>query len=271
MKNELKPIKRYFRTYLKWYPDEWHWELADDDLSRERYMKFRARKSSSRYSRNEDIVPDFTMVEKDANRFRLDDVEVTDIFGIIWHGTKGVHRYADDADYEQHLYFNVPEGDEDYYSYDEDDDSPVAVSSEYTMNNPPPADTYITLDDCEGKWIDGKDIVDVEYKWIKENHLLKDSRIVVTYDGPIVYKDNTLGWEDIANKDYECVYGYEIIPFVLGLQRLGREDLLKKIIPEVDKHFKALETSDREEEREFWPKCSAEEYFNKMKDSSKED
>lgn len=50
-------------------------------------MKTRARRCGS-HGENNDILPDFHSIEKDADRFELSDVVWTDIFGLTWHGKK---------------------------------------------------------------------------------------------------------------------------------------------------------------------------------------
>ena len=62
-------IKLYFQDYVKWFPEEWKWDLVNDDQNRELYMRFRARKSSGHA--DNDLHPFFDSIEKDANQFGM--------------------------------------------------------------------------------------------------------------------------------------------------------------------------------------------------------
>ena len=244
-------IKLYFQDYVKWYPEEWRWELGNDKESRDLYMKFRARKSSMH--RDNDKGPYFDSIEKDADQFDMDRVEFTDFFGIRWKGEKGVHHYAGDADYEQHMY---------YYDPDEDDDElPPCVSTEVTADKVPDGYAEIFHNGVK-EFIDAEDIVDVEYRYIVENHLFKDSHVVISYGDPIPAKDL---WDTgkTTNLNVWDIHG------VAKLLKKFKPELYNKFIAQVDEHFKKLQESDRDEEREFAPVdengkfISAAEYFDR--------
>ena len=157
-------IRQYFQNYVKWFPEEWEWELADGNDNRELYMRFRARKCS--HYRDCDKTPYFDSIEKDANQFGRSHVEFIDIFGIRWVGQKGRHRYVGDSDYDQHMYY----WDEDDDGYEEGE---ACVSDEVTASEVPQG--YAELSHRGVKhyiYMDG--VVDIEYRYIVENHLFKE-------------------------------------------------------------------------------------------------
>lgn len=243
-------VKQYFQDYVKWFPEEWEWELADEE-SRKLYMEFRARKSSL-YS-NADKTPYFDSIEKDANQFGREHVEFTDIFGIRWVGKKGVHRYVGDADYDQHMYY-WPEDDDEYV-----DEDTAVVSDDVTASKVP--DGYAELNHHGVKhyiYMDG--VEDIVYSYIVENHLFKDSCVDLSYNGQI---DKSDIWKDSS----DILRVWDIYGMAKALNKF-KPDLYKKFIDCVDEHFKALQNSKRDEERAFAPTdnngkfLSAAEYFD---------
>lgn len=246
-------VKQYFQDYIKWFPDEWKWNLADGEENRELYMKFRARKSSG-HSDN-DLHPFFDSIEKDANQFGREHVTFTDIFGITWEGEKGRHRYVGDADYEQHMYYGTDEGDDD------DCEDEVCVSDDVTAAEVPEGYAEINHRGVK-QYILMEDVVDVKYTFIVENHLFKDSCVVLSYKDPITDSNE---WGDGGN----IVRVWDIYGIAPALKRF-KPDLYEKFLAQVDEHFKALQQSDREEERSFAPTdkdgkfLTAREYFDKI-------
>ncbi len=242
-------IKLYFQDYVKWFPERWEWDILDEE-SRKLYMKFRARKSSM--YRDNDLVPYFDSIEKDANQFDMDEVVFTDIFGIRWKGKKGVHRYAGDSDYDAHMYYYDPD--------EEDDEAAPCVSDEVTADKVPDGYAEIYHNGVK-EFIDAEDIVDIEYRYVVENHLFKDSYVVVSYGDPIpprgiwdTPKSSNINVWDIHN--------------LAKLLKKFKPELYKKFLTQVDEHFKGLQESKRDEEREFAPTgddgkfLTAAEYFD---------
>lgn len=245
-------IRLYFQNYVKWYPEEWRWDLADNE-SRKLYMQFRARRSTG--YRDNDKGPFFSSIEKDANQFGMREVEFTDIFGIKWKGSKGVHHYAGDADYDVHMYYYDPE--------DDDDEAEPCVSYEVTADKIPDGYAEIRQNGVK-EFIDAEDIVDIEYRYIVENHLFKDSHVIVSYGDPIPSRET---WDDDFVKTSN-VNVWDIHGIAKALKKF-KPALYEKFLTQVDEHFKKLQESDREEEREFAPTnadgkyLTAAEYFDK--------
>ena len=254
--SDTQKIRRYFQDYVKWFPEEWRWELANDKKSRELYMKHRARKSSM--YRDNDKGPYFDSIEKDANQFDLSHVEFTDFFGIKWCGDKGVHRYVGDADYDGHMYYWDPDSEEG-----DEDDTPL-VSDTVTSSEVP--EGYAEVDHRGVKeYIDIADAVDVAYKYIVENHLFKDSYVVISYRDPIPEKKEI--WTDVWNESEGLIPVWDIHGVAKALKQF-KPELYEKFLKTVDEHFKALQNSEREDEREFAPTdkdgkyLGAREYFD---------
>lgn len=246
----MKAIRRYFQDYTKYFPEEWDWELSQDDESRKRYMQFRARKGT--LHSDKDLVPFFDSVEKDANQFGLHRIGFTDFFGIKWVGKKGRFRYVGDADYDQHLYYPNPEEPED------DADNRVCVSDEYTVSNPPKGFGLVERRGVK-EWIDVENAIDLRYNYIVENHLFKDSFVVLSYDKPIA---NTDTYGDKCDSEMT----FDIHGIAKALRDM-KPELYKKLLDGVNEHFKKLQESERQEERDFAPEkdgkfLTAEEYFD---------
>lgn len=207
-------------------------------------MSTRARRCKNNCS-NCDLLPDFTSIERDAAQFGFCKVEWTDFFGIVWEGEKGVHAYAGAPDYEGSLYY-----------YDDEDgyDSEYCVSEQFNAyDHQPPADTYTRINQRGvNHWIDTKNVVDIKYSYIVENHLFKDTHIDLFYD----------------DGEKLTVYS-EYTELINGLLRHGEEEMVKKVFKTMNEHFIKLRDSDREEEREFYPGKTAEEMFLGTKSESK--
>jgi len=229
-------IREYVDDYVRYYPEKWRWKLKYSPDQNALYLRTRARRSKS-YYKNEDLLPDFYSIERDADQFDLCDVEWTDFFGLVWKGEKGVHAYAGAPDYKGSLY---------YYNYDEEYDENYLVSEEYdAYDHQPPADTYTRVPQGGvNHWIDTVHVVDVRYKYVVENHLFKDTHI------------------DLIYEDDEVITVYsEYSDLIDGLLKHGKKDLADKIFKTMNEHFGKLRDSDREEEREYYPGKTAEEMF----------
>lgn len=244
-------IRKYFDKYTRWNSNKWVWQpyiyahncsLEEQREWNDLYLKYRARKSDPKYpwGNNDKVIPDFYSIERDAEQFDLHEVTFTDIFGMKWTGKKGCEEIIDSPDYEGHLYYYNEEWD-DFdinYEYDDNKNQPdVSIYERFDLGYP----RFRT------EWIDIVNIKDIEYHYVVENHLFKDSRIEYTYD----------------NGDKDVIFDNGLSTFVHALKKFGKIDLYEKLMKQINKHFEALKTSDREEERNFYPNCTAEEYFEK--------
>ena len=240
-------IRVYKSNYVRYFPEEWRWSLKDTDEDLKLYRKYRMRRSGPLYKDN-DKYPFFDSIEKDANQFGFSRVEFTDIFGMHWVGEKGFHHYVGDPDYDQHLYY-----------WDEEDEM-MAVSDEYTQKNIPEGFAKIG----NYSYYDIINIVDLKYHWFLENHLFKDSSVMVSYDPAVKLLEDR--WEESypEDADIENIYG-EIVDLAIALMDFGKTYLYRKLCEEVDVHLLALKDSPKSDEREFWPGKSADEYFKDLK------
>jgi len=233
-----KTIREYVDDYIKYYPEKWRWSLKNSIEQSERYMETRARKSKDFYGTNNDLLPDFYSIERDAAQFELSYVEWTDFFGLIWEGKKGIHAMVGAPNYEGNLYYYEEENDYDEAGY--------RVSYEYdAYKNQPPEEVFSRVNwGGVNHWIDTVNVKDIVYKYVVENHLFKDTHIELFYDDGEMIR---------VYADYQ--------PLVDGLYRQGRMDLLEKVFKSMNEHFIKLRDSDREEERAFYPGKTAEEMF----------
>lgn len=230
-------IREYVDDYVKYYPEKWRWRLKNDTELNDLYMRTRARRSKD-YYKNNDLLPDFYSIERDAAQFGLRSVEWTDFFGLVWQGEKGIHSYAGAPDYRGSLYY--------YSCEDEYDEAGYHVSSEYdAYKHQPPKEIYTRVNQ-QGviHWIDTVNVVDVRYKYIIENHLFKDTQI------DLIYEDGEI----------QTVYG-EYQDLINGLLFHGKDKLVKKIFETMNEHFIGLRDSKYADEREFYPGKTAEEIF----------
>ena len=230
-------IREYVDDYVEYFPERWRWCLKNSYEQKERYLETRARRSRDIYQNN-DLLPDFYSIERDAARFGLRSVEWTDFFGLTWEGEKGVHAYVGAPNYKGSLY---------YYDPDDEYDEPEYKISEYydSYEHQPPQDSYTRIT-CGGvnRWVDTKNVVDISYSYIVDNHLFKDTHI------DLIYKD---GEKLTVHSEYADL--------INGLLRHGKMVLVKKIFKSMNEHFIKLRDSEREEEREFYPGKTAEEIF----------
>lgn len=230
-------IREYVDDYVEYFPERWRWSLKNNIDQNDRYLATRARRSKNIHQNN-DLLPDFYSIERDAARFGLSSIEWTDFFGLTWEGKKGVHAYVGPPDYKGSLYF---------YNPDDEYDEPGYRISEYydAYEHQPPLDRYTRITCCRvNRWIDTKNVVDIGYSYIVENHLFKDTHIDLTY------KDGK-----------KLTVFSEYTELINGLLRHGKKSLVKKVFKTMNEHFIKLRDSDREEERRFFPGKTAEEMF----------
>ena len=235
---ETEIIREYVEDYVKYYSNRWTWKLKDDSIEQnELYMLTRARRSREMHLNN-DLLPDFYSIEKDADQFGLSWVEWTDFFGLIWEGKKGGHAYVGAPDYKGSLYFYDP--------YDEYDEPGYKVSSNFdAYEHQPPGEIYTKITQRGiNHWVDTKNVVDIRYKYVVENHLFKDTHI------DLIYED---GGKVTVYTEYRDL--------VKGLLDHGKKTLVNKVFEAMNEHFIKLRDSDREEERKFYPGLTAEEMF----------
>ena len=88
-----KVIREYVNDYVEYFPERWRWSLKNSIDQNDRYLATRARRSKNIYQNN-DLLPDFYSIERDAARFGLSSIEWTDFFGLTWEGKKGIHAYV---------------------------------------------------------------------------------------------------------------------------------------------------------------------------------
>lgn len=233
-------IREYVDDYTKYYPEKWNWSLKNDLNQHDLYMRTRARRSSKYMDgKNNDLLPDFYSIERDAAQFELDHIEWTDFFGLVWEGKKGIISYVGAPNYQGNLYYYHPD---DCYA----DEAGYCISEEYdAFNNQPPSEVYTRIESRGvGHWVDTKNVKEVEYKYIVDNHLFKDTYIEFSYED---------GAHLIVHSNYK-----EIID---AFMKHGKVDLVNIIFKSMNEHFIKLRDSEREEIREFYPGKTAEEMF----------
>lgn len=239
-------VRVYFNRYNRFNPEKWHWgpymgrgSIEEQREWNELFLQTRARRGGE-----DKNIQDFSSIEKDADQFGLIEVIFTDIFGLKWIGRKGTEEEIGEPDYKGSLYYLDPE---DAYDYDD-----VSISDYDNYNNPPDPTVYYKFEVGYPRWrteyIDIVNIKDISYFYIVENHLFKDTKV-------------TLHYEDGEEVDIFSSHQYD--QFAYALKHFGKEDLLKKFCAKVDEHFEKLKNSKNEDEREFYPECTALEYFKR--------
>lgn len=233
-----KRIREYVDNYSKYFPELWRWNLSQSPEQSELYMKTRARRTKTVYE-NADLLPDFYSIERDANQFGFDHVKWTDFFGLEWEGKKGNFAMVGAPNYRGSLY---------YYSDDDNDydESRYHISEEFDAYSNQPPDKVYTKVAWRGinHWIDTVDACDINYKYIVDNHLFKDTHI------------------DLKYKDGETVTVYgEYDALIKGLAKQGKKRLIEKVLKSMNEHFIKLRDSEDEEIRKFYPGKTAEEMF----------
>ena len=66
-------------------------------------------------------------------------------------------------------------------------------------------------------------IVDMKYRWVKENHLFKDDYIYISYHEPLREVVDRWGFKDFENYDV-CVCGNDIVDIVLAAEKYSGYD-----------------------------------------------
>ena len=237
-------IRESVEDYVKFFQDKWSLYLKSSPEQHEIYMRTRARRSKGNSYKNNDLLPDFYSIERDADQFGLEHVEWTDFFGLTWVGKKGVHAYVGAPNYEGNIYY--------YDDNDECDEEGFCISYDYdAYDNQPPDDTYTRIwQRGIHHWIDTANVVDISYKYFVNNHLFKDTHI------DLIYED---GQKLTVYSEYE--------ELIKGLMKHGKEELVKKVFDSMNENFIKLRDSDREDERKFFPGKTAEEMFLGDEDS----
>ena len=244
----INDVRVYFDRYQKFDPNKWVWSPYSGSSSEQEEWNQIYRETRMRRSPDKDInPPDFTSLEKDAEQFDLLEYTFTDTFGLKWCGRKGAMKEYGPPDYEGHLYYFVKNG------WNDNDEGEYEVS-EFTEDNPPDPKVYFAFPKNhwgQKEWIDIKNIVKIKYHYVVENHLFKDTYIELFYNPHFEFLD----FQSFLGGD-----NYDEL--VIALKQFGREDLLKSLFEQMDKHFNGLKNSEHEDERKYWPGKTAAEYFN---------
>lgn len=230
-------IREYFDDYVKYWPEKWRWSLSNEEGQNELYLRTRARKSND-FRTNCDLRPDFYSIERDAAQFGYESVEWVDFFGLKWKGEKGVLAYAGAPNYQGSLY---------YYDPEERDEEPYISDLYDAYSNQPPEDTYTRVE-YRGitRWVDTVHVCDIKYKYIVDNHLFKDTHIELIYeDGEIVRVYGDSGYHNI----------------IAALRRHGKDELVSKVLRDMNEHFIKLRDSENDGIRAYYPGKTAEEMF----------
>lgn len=232
----MERIHSYIEKYTSYVPDEWYWRLNEDDV--ELFNKYRRRYDG------DDIMPDFSSIEKDAVKLGFNRCEFKDIVGIRWIGRKGTYRLIGSPDAIGSLYCN--NFDEDYY------DCKFGVSEKYAMSNKNLEsdalnDGYIMYSSVRNGTvlIDVKNIKEIEYKYVVNNHLFKDTNIQIKYEDGCT----------------ECIFDYSGYGKLINWLRENNIQMLKDLLAKINEHFEKLKNSESDDIRSFWPGMTAEEYF----------
>lgn len=69
-------------------------------------------------------------------------------------------------------------------------------------------------------------IIDMDYTWVKENHLFKDDYIYISYSEKLQTERNRWGYDDIANYDV-AISGNSIVDIVLAAEKYSGFDTSK--------------------------------------------
>ncbi len=239
MSHNAEMIREYVDDYVKFFPEKWSWSLKNSREQNELYRRTRARRSGYR-GENNDLLPDFYSIERDADQFDFSQIEWTDFFGLVWEGKKGVLARVGAPNYQGNLYY--------YKDNDSFDEARYFVSDEYDAYNNQPSPEVYTRVSWNGinHWIDTANTCSVKYKYIVNNHLFKDTYVEMTYgDGESIR----------IYDDYEHL--------INNLFKQGKKKLVDIIFKSMNEHFLKLRDSDREDERAFYPGITAEEMFLK--------
>lgn len=82
-------------------------------------------------------------------------------------------------------------------------------------------------------------IVDIQYRYVKNNHLFKDDFIYISYKEKLLKEKDTWGFEDYVNYDV-CISGNDIIPIALAAEKYSNIDIthIRKGVEEKRKWYK---------------------------------
>lgn len=69
-------------------------------------------------------------------------------------------------------------------------------------------------------------IVDMDYTWVKENHLFKDDRVYISYNEKLRTERSRWGFEDVVNYDVS-ISGNNIVDIVLAAEKHSGFDTSK--------------------------------------------
>lgn len=146
--------------------------------------------------------------------------------------------YAGAPNYQGSLY---------YYDPEERDEEPYISDLYDAYSNQPPKDTYTRVE-YRGikRWVDTAHVCDIKYKYIVNNHLFKDTHIELIYeDGEIITIYGDSGYHDI----------------IAALRRHGKDELVSKVLRDMNEHFIKLRDSENDDIRAYYPGKTAEEMF----------
>lgn len=237
-------IRIYMDEFTYYDKTKFHWDIHKDPYNN--FRNYRMRKLP-----DEDIMPDFSLIEKDAIRFNMYDITFTDILGIEWIGKRGVLVYSGAPDYEQHLYYFL----DDANDCSDDIFGNYLVSEKYTRDNYPSfKEGYIRMKKHHERGYSYyyiKDFIGINYEYHICNHLFKYTNIKINFKN-----DNNCEKELLFGND-----GKNYLEILKYLNYISRRDLINKIYCQMNEHFDKLRKSDKEEEREFAPNKRAEEIF----------
>ncbi|HJC10917.1 MAG TPA: hypothetical protein H9935_08885 [Candidatus Blautia merdigallinarum] len=86
-------------------------------------------------------------------------------------------------------------------------------------------------------------IVDMMYRWVRENYLFKDDYIYISYHGPLKEVTSHLGVKDIEDYDV-CVCGNDIVNIVLAAEKYSGFDT-SEVRAEIEKKESGFGTMNR--------------------------
>lgn len=106
--------------------------------------------------------------------------------------------------------------------------------------------------------INSRDVKDLKYSWIKENHFMKDSVLRISFTDNIIhdYEKVNIDGKVYTNKlvNYKnvdiCVYGYDILKYLAYINRFSDYDI-SEIKSDFIKHCEWL----KKNEPEYAPEC----------------
>ena len=220
MENEMK--HEYVTQFSRYEDSTWAWDLCQDNESMEAYRRFCMRRDGN------DIIPEFGGIEKFLNSIGVEENTI-EIAGMKWKGSRG------------NLVLHKENYDMELFEYDEDVDDfvgsgyvdPDCRSMTNDLERLP--DYFVGVSDCRGgkKYIDCKNVVSMNYKYIIENHFMKDSVLEIKYD------DDTVS-----------VWGNGVLDFIRAAKEHGID--IGKFKEQLSEHLEKLENNDWNEFDKVW-------------------